>query len=144
MDMVFNNAAQLAMLAAWIDTGGLLDGAKMKLFKNNYVPIETSLIANFTLCDFTGYAAEVITWGDPSVSDDGTPEVIGSLAEFRPTGTAVANDVYGAILTMGDDTYLAGAQLDDAPEVMQDTLNQLSLVARVRVSPLGIPCVQIT
>lgn len=144
MEMTVVNGIQTAMLAAFKAAEGLLDGAELALYQNDLSPTAVTVIGDIDEADFSGYAREAITWGDPSISEDGHIEMIGVAGEFRPTASTVQNDIYGGyILTDGGALFAAG-RIDDAPEHMGSTSNVMLLTVRVRLDPLGVPTVVIT
>lgn len=117
---------------------GALIGAEVELFKSDTTPTPTTPLASYTLADYTGYAAGAVTWLAISIADDGSYEVVGTVPEFRPTGTATANNIYGWILTDGAGVLLAAARFDNPPLPMEDTLDSIILTVRVRVTPTGL------
>jgi hypothetical protein len=99
-----------------VDVGGLLEGAKLKLYKEPIEPTKATVIADLTPADFTGYAASAaITWGTPLTDTDGTAFVPGGMIEFAASGSTVANTIYGAYLTDGAGTILLGVFRFDTP-----------------------------
>jgi len=138
------NGIQTVMLEALVDTGAVLDGATLCLFQNDISPTANTVIGDITACDYSGYAAEAITWLDPSISEDGHIEMIGIAGEFRPTASTTPNNVYGAYILGSGGALFAAGRLDDAPEYMGATTNSMLLTVRVRLSPFGVPTVEIT
>jgi hypothetical protein len=66
------------------------------LYKNDYTPIETSLITDFTVADFPGFsAAPIMSWVTPV--DDGNHRAISHADPivFTQTGTSTVNQIYG-------------------------------------------------
>lgn len=60
-----------AMLTDIKDGELSIAGWTLHLYKNDYTPIPATIESDFTECDFTGYAAQVLneaTWGDVTVS----------------------------------------------------------------------------
>jgi hypothetical protein len=80
----------------------LLDGCELALYKNNYTPINTSLLANFTECNFDGYARITLT-GWPAAALDANNKAATALAAqtFTCTGAVTPNDVYGMFVVSG-------------------------------------------
>lgn len=73
-----------------------LDGGSLRLFKNDIIPNETTALAAFTVADFTGYANKTIaTWNAPYLDGQNKATVLAPLQAFTPTGTALANTIYG-------------------------------------------------
>lgn len=113
-------AITLEILAALIDTGGEFDGAKVRLFQNDFQPSKDSVIADFTPADFTGYAtSSAIVWPDPIISPDGIPYIIGDLKLFTGTGPfSVSNTIYGYYIVDGAGTKLLWAERFDEAQVV--------------------------
>lgn len=84
-------------------------------------------------CDFTGYTAAVITWSTPTLGDDNSIEVIGTVPIFLPTDSVTPNTVYCMWITETTSAQLFFAgRFDDAPIPMGGTLNSLLLTVRYR------------
>lgn len=140
MDLVPSQAFSLGVTADAIAT--TLDACKVKLFQNNIVPGPNTILGDYTEATYSGYAAEAITWSDPTIADDGSIEVIGIVGEFRPTSSVVVNSIYGLLLvdTTGAILY-AGARFDAPPLPMNSVLDAIVPTLRVRITPGGIVAV---
>jgi hypothetical protein len=89
----------------------------LKLFANNYTPIQSSTLSSFTEATGGGYSAITLTRGTNWVYSAGTPPVVvylvGSPSTFTFTGALTTNlTVYGYYVT--DGTYCWWAQLLNA------------------------------
>jgi len=136
MNMVSNQAYHLDLLADAI--AGSLVGAKLALYQNNIDPTPETPIGDYTAATFTGYAQKAITWLAPSIADDGTPEVVGTTTEWRPTDAVTPNSIYGLLLvTAGGALYQAG-KFDNDPLPMGSNLDSLLVTFRVRLAPTGL------
>lgn len=125
----------LTIARALDDVAGSLDGAKVWLYKAA-LPVDGSTpLATFVTnkADYTGNGSGDITWLDPSVADDGTVEVVGTVPEFRPTDDVTPNDIWGVYITngAGDALYWCG-QFDDPPLPMNGPLNSIIVTVRYR------------
>jgi len=81
----------------------LLDGAELALFKNNYTPINSSILSNFTEANFTGYSRITLS-GWSAAALDANNKAATSLGPqtFTCSGSATPNDIYGIfVLTAG-------------------------------------------
>jgi len=137
MDLVTTKPHLLALLTALVDTAAPLDGAEIGLFQNNITPDANTVLADLTECDYTGYAQEAITWLVPSISDAGTPQVVGTVVEFRPTGTTVTNFAYGLFMLDGSGAFVGAARFPDAPYPMQATTDSIVVMPAYQVSDSG-------
>lgn len=83
--------------------------------------------------DYTGYAGQVIVWGDPTTAADGTVEVIGVALLFAPTGTTTTNNVYNFWIedTGGTKWYFAGP-IVGGPLPMASALDVIQVTVRYR------------
>jgi hypothetical protein len=133
VDLFEYQASQLARAAA--DVAGYLLGLKVDLTKSAVLVDGTAVKADFlaAIADYAGYAQGVVTWGTPSVSDDGFVEVIGNVPEFRPSGSGTPNDVWDAFFTeaVGAALLFCG-QFDGPPLPMHGTTDAIQMVVRYR------------
>lgn len=81
--------------------GGSLENWTLKLFKNDYTPLVTSVAADFTEADFTGYSAKTLTrsqtgstWGAAAIDTDVAEAEYLTDQSFTFTG-ATSQSVYG-------------------------------------------------
>jgi len=132
VDLVRTNTEALAILEALTDTGGLLDGALIRLYVNDVQPVVTSVAADFDPTTYTGHADKLITWLAPSIADDGSPEVIGTVPEFRPTDGVVPNTVFGALLIDSGFVMMEGGRFEDAPLPMESATDAIVITVRLR------------
>lgn len=123
------------LLRAEDNVAGVLADAKLRLYKDP-VPLNESTTTadlNAQVANYDGYAAANIDWSDPSISDDGKVEVIGTVPQFRPTGNNVDNDITGCYITHnGDNDVLYFGAFDDGPVPMKEETDALNVILRVR------------
>ena len=118
--VVIVNTEWEAMLNALVAATQPWNGAKLHLFKNNFVPAPQNDIAAFTEADFTGYAASsAITWSAAGYLPDGTAVVDGDAKTFQVGATpTILNTIYGWYMTDGAGTVLIMARKFDNPVVL--------------------------
>lgn len=135
MNLVGNKNAELLVAADVI--ASTLAGATVHLGKTDVAIGRSTVKADLTAheADYDGYAAQTITWNDPSYGDDGEVEVVGIVPEFRPDSADVDNQIYYLyILSAGSGTPLIfAARFDDPPLPMAEATD--SLVVTVRWKP---------
>jgi hypothetical protein len=92
----------------------------LRLFKNDYTPVDTSGLGDFTEADFSGYSEIVIA---PADWDDAF--IVSNVAEMQtltaPSWTATAgtpNTVYGWYLVFTGSSIVVAAQRFDSPRDM--------------------------
>jgi len=117
---------------------GALADATLDLYQNNVVfdPVN-SLIGDFDIADYTGYAQVDLTWAAASVADDGSVETQSNQATFRPTGTVATNNIYGYIVRNVGGDLIGGGYFDGAPLPMQSALDVIKMTVVYRPSGDG-------
>lgn len=84
----------------------------MHLFKNNYTPLTTTVLANLTECDFPGYAVQnIVTWGAPSVAAH-IASMVAAANTFTRSTTGAGQAIYGCFVTLADNVTLLWAERD--------------------------------
>lgn len=109
------------VLAAMPATDGILDGAKLMLFQNDFTPDRNTLIADLTVATFGGYAPVTLaTWGAPFVPPGEQPRIQHASKQFTPNSGVTPNTIYGwGITNTGGTTLLIAVRLD-APVYLID------------------------
>jgi hypothetical protein len=125
---------ELADIAA-----GSLMGVKLHLYQNNLVfNPDTVVLADLVEATFATYAAVVLTWDTPSVSDDGHPEIHSDRVTWRPTSSATPNDIYGYYITdAASAVLLAGGTFENGPLPMHSTLDAILTTIVYRLGEAG-------
>lgn len=112
---------------------GTLAGAEVHLTKSSLLMTRSTVKADLTAieADYNTYAAEAVTWGPASISDDGNIEYLGTLGEFRPTDALAPNEIHGGWIenTGGD---LLWCFMFDNPLPMGTILDAILLTVRYR------------
>jgi len=89
--------------------------AKLHLYSNNLVPNENSVLADFTECVYSGYAAQTITWSSGFIDAQGNACASSGEKIFTDTG-ATPDLCYGVYITdSGGTVLLASGAIDNAP-----------------------------
>jgi hypothetical protein len=130
----------LDSLARLVATGGPLALATLDLEQDTQA-WDTVTLADLVAgkATYTGYVQGVITWLAPSVADDGTPEIVGTIPEFRPTDSVTPNTIYGVYILNagGTKVYFAGP-MNSGPVPMGGVLDSLLITLRIRVTAQGL------
>lgn len=116
--IVYSTLGQVNCLTVLSASGKYLDGAVVRLFKNNFSPNPASLLADFDEADFTGYAESApVVWGVPYLDVDGIIKVTAGSVQYTQTGTGTTNTCYGWYLVgdPGGTEYLIGSERFDSP-----------------------------
>lgn len=134
--LISNPTIELAYLADLV--AGAWAGAEVELFKSNTEVGRNVALGEFTLANYDGYAAEAVTFLAPSLADDGTPEVIATVGEFRPTGAVTPNDIYGILVLGALGEMLYQARFPDGPYPMDGLLTSILVTLRFRYGEGGL------
>lgn len=132
-ELILNDASLIAIGGDAV--AGTLNLCEVELIKDD-IPID----ANTTYAElelakatYTGHGEEVVTWGDPTRSDDGEIEYLGDAGEFRPTGTTLTNGIFGLyVRNAGHTAALFQARFPDAPIPMESALDAIKITLRYR------------
>ena len=85
---------------------------KIHLFKNNYTPLTTSVIGDFTESTFAGYAAaSLTTWPTPTVAAH-VASMAAAAVTFTRSTTGATEAIYGYYVTDNASTVLLWAERD--------------------------------
>jgi len=130
---------QQAIIDALADyIAGGLTGAEIHLFQNNLVfDPATTEITDLVEATYGGYAALALTFGVPSVSDDGNVESICTAQVWRPTNSTTPNTIYGYFIDDGAGVLLAGGTFDTGGLPMNSALDVINTVVRFRLDSTG-------
>jgi len=133
MTVFGNNAADLALFDQMLITDAELDGAEVALFVTDTEITRNTVLADLVEANYTGYAREVVPAAEPSISDNGVPEVVWQVGEFRPTGTTVTNNIFAGALIGSTGLLLRTWRFDPAPMQMNSPLDVIQVTFRFRL-----------
>lgn len=90
-------------------------GAKLHLYSNDFTPSVDTILADFTECIYTGYAAIAVTWSAPFYDQNNIP--VSSIGEllFVQTGIVATDNCFGVFLTNAAGAKLLWSARLDAP-----------------------------
>jgi hypothetical protein len=138
-NFITTQAYDLAAIADVV--AGDLALATIQLIKTNLALDRNTAVADVlaAAADYTGFALGVITWLAPSIADDGSIECVGTVPEFRPTGTVIQNQIYGCAMLDSTGAVLYGVcSFASGPYPMQSALNSILLTVRYKISAQGL------
>lgn len=84
--------------------------AKIKLYKNDITPDETSELADFTEANFSGYAEQTLVPDGTAAIVDGKAQQSFDDAVFSHDGGATPNDIFGYFVVDSTETDLLWAE----------------------------------
>jgi hypothetical protein len=139
MDFVFSYDALDNLLTTATATGppaGMLNGAKLHLFKAPFSAAPLTRIADLIEADFAGYApVPVTTWGLPYAGPDGQMYMKGGCHQFTPTDETKPNTIYGYWIDNGaTPVYPVTIVTFDSPQTAESVYDAV-MVEAVLVIP---------
>jgi len=117
MALLVPDVGEVLMLSYSLNKIAPGDTVLLKLFKNDYTPVEGSVVGDFTEADTAGYSAIALAKADWTVATDtGVTTAQQPLKTFTLTG---AGSHYGYYITDEAETGLLWAErFTDAPHTM--------------------------
>ncbi|MES2181019.1 MAG: hypothetical protein V4493_02850 [Pseudomonadota bacterium] len=82
----------------------------LKLFKNNYTPVEGSVASDFTEADFTGYSALTLTGASWAVTEGAPSHADYAQQTFSSSAGSQNQNVYGYYLVRATSGRIAHAE----------------------------------
>lgn len=116
MALVSTNAGELRMLDELLDAENLT----LKLFKSNTTPTATSVIGDFTECDFTNYTSKTLTaatWNAATTVSGKATATYDSTPLSWTCGTT-GNTIYGYTVQSASGSTLLWAELFSSPRTL--------------------------
>lgn len=129
--IVLPNAQRRAVVDGLTAEDGLLDGVIAKLYQNDYTPTPQSVLADFTVATFAGYASSsAITWGPAFTDSLDQAQAVGSVKQFNCNASTTPNVIYGYYITSGDGATLIFAERFAEPQAINGVGDSVVLVPR--------------
>ena len=105
--LVYSRIKQIAELAALVAAVPFI-APKLRLYSNDFTPLPTSILGDFTAATFGGYAEDTLAWGAVGLDGSNTP-VAPAPYVFTCDGTS-AGIVYGAYLIDSTGAYVCASR----------------------------------
>ena len=121
-----NQGEQLALEAFLNKTAG--QDLSLRLFQNNYTPVEASIETDFTVATFTGYSSVTLTGASWTVTPGAPTSASYAQQTFTSTAGAQNQSIYGYYLiqtTSGK--YVWGERFTDGPYVIVNNGDQIKV-----------------
>lgn len=97
------------------DVDGPLYLAEYRLYQNDFTPVGTMVIGDFTVATFDGFAAKAAAWNPSLVNVNGFAVTYADSMLWVPTGTTTPNTIFGYYVTDTGGTNLLYARRFDTP-----------------------------
>lgn len=132
MALVVPDAGELVWLEkvrAYMNSAG---GVALKLYQNNYTPVQGSVFASFTEATFSGYATAAITdLGAPVTTSNKAVSTSAAAKVFTHSGGGVSNTVYGYYVVDAATFAVVWAERFSAPITMSSAVDSISITPRI-------------
>lgn len=118
-----------------------LKNLHLRLFKADITPDRTTELATLVAgeADYSGYAADTVTFSVAERADSGPIEIVSTLAKYDCTASTTTNNIFGLFGTLdGDDSLALMGRFDGAPLPMADALDHIRVQLRVRIPAAGV------
>lgn len=105
---------------------------RIRLYKSNTDPVHTTVMSDFTECNYSGYASITLTAPSVAATPDGSGRIIITWAQvtFVKSG-ATGNDVYGYYVDQGSSLLLWAERAATAPLSMQNDGDEILITPKL-------------
>lgn len=123
MALVVPSSGENALLG-WALTDATTEDFTLKLYQNDYIPISTSVVGDFTEADFTSYAEKTLARsGWASIEQDANEKAAAQYDSVQSwTCGASGNTVYGYFVVGASSGTLLWCERFAEPQVMTNTV----------------------
>jgi hypothetical protein len=101
----------------------------LHLFQNNYVPVLSDVVGNYTEATFSGYASATLAWGAAFINGSTQAEIDATPVTFAHSSGGVTNTIYG-IYVLDSGGALAYAERFGAPISMATSSDSITYTAK--------------
>lgn len=131
MALLITNAGDLVLLPITLGkTSFPGSNWNVHLYQNNYTPIPTSAVGDFTECSFAGYASQVVDrtqWTSPTIISNRASMTANNGSPFTWTNGGSAQTVYGYYVTDAANAVVIYAELFGTSRTL-NTGDELDLI----------------
>lgn len=103
----------------------------LKLFQNDYTPIESSVTASFTEATFTGYSAIALTGGSWTTTQADPTTGVYAQQTFTRSSTGAAQSIYGYYIVTTTGSNLRWAERFDTAVTMELLNDAIKIIPRI-------------
>jgi hypothetical protein len=128
MSLVFANEGLVNVLNKLTAATGWAN-VRIKLYKNNYTPLHSSVLADFTEADFSGYTAVTPSYGSATLSGDTATTTDSSSRDFTHDSGGTTNTIYGYYVVDITDAKVLFAELFSSSQVMQNNGDKITITS---------------
>ncbi|QDU75105.1 hypothetical protein Pan97_21270 [Bremerella volcania] len=110
MALLVPNGGELLLLT-WAVTDATPPSLQLRLYANDYTPVDASTAGSFTEASFTGYVSKTLArdgWGSVTTNGDGKAEV--EFATPQTFNSTSSETIYGYYVTENDSNTVVWAE----------------------------------
>lgn len=135
MAVSFPDEAQLALVALWEYYFEGSFNPTLKLFQNNATISASTVLADLTEADYSGYVAQgIATWTTPQADGSNRKYTESTTVKtFAHDGGGTANTIYGWYLIDSNSGDLLAVHKFDTPVVMDDATDTIDARPRLQL-----------
>lgn len=123
-----------SILLDYITSFAVSDGWQLRLYKNNYTPVDSSTFLNFVECNFQDYAAiDLDSWSAATQDGAGNSYAEHAMETFVKGTGGTTNQAFGYYVTNSDPQVLWAERFDPGPIDFLVAGDSLDITARLRL-----------
>jgi len=104
------------------------------LYENNYTPVATSVIGDFTLSSFTGSTPQLVVWsGSPATDGSGYAAISGVAQDYIVGDTSGPYTIYGYIVKSNAGALIYAERFSSGAVTLLDILDKLTIVPKLKL-----------
>jgi len=124
--LVVPDVGEVILLDVMVN-GDTLAGFECRLYQNNYTPVQGSVLSDFTVATFSGYAADWTTFGPASTVSNKGKIVATSPVVYVHNGGATSNTIYGYYIVDTVSNQVVWAEKFAAPQAVANNGDTISI-----------------
>lgn len=126
MPLVVPDVGELYILAAWI-SGFPPSSLFVRLYQNNYTPLDSTILSDLTVATFSGYSQQSVTLGTPTEVANKAKTVGTAPQVFTHNGGGTSNTIYGYYVVDTSTGDLVWVERFGSSQIMTNNGDQISI-----------------
>jgi len=119
--------------------GVLGSGLRVRLFKNNFTPAATNVLADFTEANFTGYAEQTPVYGAAALNGNNNAQATAAALTFTMGTPGTTNTIYGWYEVDGSNGKVLYSERFGSPLSFASAGDNVVLTPKSYAGPLDPP-----
>lgn len=132
---VIPNGGEVIALSYLVNKVATTRDLILRLYKNNYTPVEGSAVGNFTESTFTGYSAATLTGASWTVTGADPTTATYAQVPFTSSANQTTELCYGYYITRTTDADLVAAELfSDGPYSITNLNDAIKITPQINAT----------